>query len=170
MSEMHMNGHENGNGQSYEASFAGFHLMPPREPPNKKMNRQQTVILQHLQTKGAITPLIAKNQYDCKDVAAIISQLRAFGWDIQTDRLRDKNGSPFSSYRLPGVQAEDVQPEEHASSTANTETRNHDAEERPPPASGNKVRFIIPLSASETSVTLARADFDFMMQIVAKNA
>lgn len=190
MSDMHMNGHESGNGQSYQSSSAGFNLMPTSELPHKKLNRQQTVILRHLQTKGAITPLIAKYQYDCKGVAAIISQLRGKGWDIKTDRRKDKNGNPFSSYRLPGTQDEDVYQEEHDLSAAETdaaavedeqvsariapdpyvtETRKHDVEESQPALRPDKVRFIVPLSASETSVTLSRSDFEFMMRIVAEH-
>lgn len=60
---------------------------------------QNTLILSHLESGEAITPIDALNKFGCFRLAARISDLRKQGHVIKTDHLTS-GGKTYASYRL----------------------------------------------------------------------
>lgn len=58
---------------------------------------QETRILNYLKTARAITPLQALDKFGCFRLAARIHDLRAKGYEIETEEVR---GKPYARYRL----------------------------------------------------------------------
>ena len=65
-----------------------------------KYSSQSENILAHLIEGYAITPLDALEQYGCFRLAALIYNLRKDGYDIKTNKVSNKYGKTFASYRL----------------------------------------------------------------------
>ena len=66
---------------------------------------QKRFLLEHLQKYGSIEPLTALKHYGIYRLGARISDLRAEGWNIKTDRITTKSlitGHPvtFAKYIL----------------------------------------------------------------------
>lgn len=59
--------------------------------------KQVEAILNHLKTKGSITPLDALMHFGCFRLGARIFELREQGHDIETKRVRDK-GKNYAEY------------------------------------------------------------------------
>lgn len=57
-------------------------------------------ILQHMQSKGPITPIEALNDYGCFRLAARINDLREAGHDIKTSSLELPNGKVVAQYSI----------------------------------------------------------------------
>ena len=60
---------------------------------------QETLILQHLQSGRAISPLEALEKYNCFRLGARCYDLKKQGHKIETEMV-EKNGKRFASYRL----------------------------------------------------------------------
>lgn len=60
---------------------------------------QKDMVLDHLLTRGSITPLEALNEYGCFRLADVIYKLKKDGWHIMTDMVT-RNGKTFAEYRL----------------------------------------------------------------------
>ena len=63
------------------------------------MIRQETWILNHLKTKGSITPIEALEKYQCFRLAARISDLREQGYKIDTE-IERRGGKRWARYSL----------------------------------------------------------------------
>jgi hypothetical protein len=62
---------------------------------------QCSAILQHMRTKGSISPLLALKLYGCFRLAARINDLKRGGWFINST-LCERNGKRYASYSLIG--------------------------------------------------------------------
>ena len=62
---------------------------------------QNALVLKHLFTVGAITPIEALNNYGCFRLGARIWNLRQLGVPIETQTVI-KDGKHYASYRLEG--------------------------------------------------------------------
>lgn len=60
---------------------------------------QTQLIMDHLTTKGAITPKLALREYGCMRLAARIQELRDRGIPIET-RLVSRHGARFAQYEI----------------------------------------------------------------------
>lgn len=60
---------------------------------------QCQMILNHMQTKGAITPIDALTLYGCMRLAARIADLRREGYEIETE-IRETPTSRYAAYKL----------------------------------------------------------------------
>lgn len=61
---------------------------------------QLTIVREHLQNHGYITPLVAQN-YGVSRLAARVKDLKDFeGLEIQNELRRDDNGKRYSYYTL----------------------------------------------------------------------
>lgn len=57
---------------------------------------QNNQILRYLQThKRGLTPIDALNKFGCFRLSARIADLRGLGWDIRTDREKNKNNDGY---------------------------------------------------------------------------
>ena len=57
---------------------------------------QNKQILRYLQThKRGLTPIDALNKFGCFRLSARIADLRGLGWDIRTDREKNKNNDGY---------------------------------------------------------------------------
>lgn len=63
---------------------------------------QKNQILMHMRTKGAITPLVALNLYQCFRLAARIDDLRKDGWLIKSTMVK-RGEKRYASYSLAHV-------------------------------------------------------------------
>ncbi len=64
------------------------------------MNQRQS-ILNHMQTRGPITPIEALQEYGCFRLGARIWDLKQDGWPISAKMITMK-GKHFAQYRLKG--------------------------------------------------------------------
>lgn len=60
---------------------------------------QCEMILNHLRSKGKISPLQALRDYSCLRLAAVVHRLRQAGHAIETD-WREQGGTRYAVYRL----------------------------------------------------------------------
>lgn len=60
---------------------------------------QSQKILEHMQTKGAITPKDAMELYGCMRLAARIKDLRREGYEIETE-IRGRSNGYYAAYTL----------------------------------------------------------------------
>ena len=60
---------------------------------------QKQMILKHLQTVGAITPLEALQKYGCFRLGARIADLKADGVQIKSELIKE-NGKRYARYEL----------------------------------------------------------------------
>jgi Helix-turn-helix domain len=61
--------------------------------------RQNAMVFDHLRT-ASITPKEALNLYGCFRLAARIYDLRQFGHEIITLRVRNDEGNPYAEYHM----------------------------------------------------------------------
>lgn len=76
-----------------------------------KTNKQEDVVLAHLQDGLTITPMEAMTEYGIWRLAAVIHKLRCRGFDIATHTVKSKTGKQFAEYELINVVHEE-EPEE----------------------------------------------------------
>ncbi len=69
---------------------------------------QRELILEHLKAYGTIEPMTALREYGCYRLGARIADLRAEGYDIATERVKEKSKRTgrtvqYALYRLGGA-------------------------------------------------------------------
>lgn len=103
-------------------------------------------------------------KYGVENLSPLISKIRRMNHlSIKKMRVPDGRGGSYLSYSLDT----DIHRSDEAEGSMQAEGDRQNFEEVTPQSiPERKIRFIVPISASEISVTLTRADFDFMMQIV----
>ncbi|MBP5430105.1 MAG: hypothetical protein J6Y25_04425 [Elusimicrobiaceae bacterium] len=65
---------------------------------NTEKKSVKTQILEHLQSGGEITPLIALNRFNCLSLPARIFELRREGYAIQSELIETKSGKHVARY------------------------------------------------------------------------
>ena len=69
----------------------------------KRLNGQNRVILNYLESGGSLSPIEALNKFQCFRLAARVRDLRKAGHDIQTTTVRE-DGKKYAVYSLPKIQ------------------------------------------------------------------
>jgi hypothetical protein len=64
------------------------------------MPTQKDLILSYLQQGFTLTPLQALHQFGCFRLSAVIFNLRAEGYSIESKLVRNSNNKKFAQYKL----------------------------------------------------------------------
>lgn len=66
-----------------------------------RLNSQNAMILNFLESGESLTPIEALEKFQCFRLAARMNDLRKKGYVIQTEILKDDNGKSYASYSIP---------------------------------------------------------------------
>ena len=66
-----------------------------------RLSSQNAMILNFLESGGALTPIEALEKFQCFRLAARINDLKEAGHNIQTEMVRKKNGKKIAVYSIP---------------------------------------------------------------------
>ena len=61
---------------------------------------QSALILAHLEAGNMLTPIDALQKFGCFRLGARIYDLKQEGYNIEAERVTDKNGKRYARYRL----------------------------------------------------------------------